>query len=235
MRLARLLTACLISATAGCGSGSNDSSSASPTGPTITEAPSITYEGTVAGTGSHSGTISVTVRGSAASGALRLAGSTTNLTGTADAGGTNVSLSGGGFSFSGSVASGALNGTYTGPSNTSGRFSTLNATTATVTRYCGTYNTVAQLSGGGTYTESGTFNLQVSSNGTVTGTAATVSPEPACCEALTGTVSGSSITVTSAQGGGGTGTIGGGTVSGTGSVQSGRGSVTFSGSTAACP
>jgi hypothetical protein len=163
----------------------------------------------------------------------------TTLTGTADAAGTTVSLSGGGFTFNGSVSGSALAGSYTGPNSTAGRFSSLNATSASVTRYCGTYNTTAQSTGPTgmtlTYNESGTFNLEVSSTGTVTGTAATVSPTPACCDALTGTVTGNSITVTSSQGGGGTGTIGGGIVSGSGSVQSGRGTATFSGSTSACP
>jgi hypothetical protein len=147
--------------------------------PTVSPSPDSTrstvFSGTVAGA-QQSGTLEVTLQSTVASssdsvhsrartdasGHLTLIGvpDRISLAGTYDDVMRAVTLEGGGFSLSGQVAEdGAeLSGRYTGPSG-AGVFSTLNASTATVDTFCGTY------SGSG----SGTWNLALS-NGTVSGT-----------------------------------------------------------------
>jgi len=88
-------------------------------------------------------------------------GTTTALTGTSDSSTNAVNLSGGGFTFAGTVNVGVLAGKYTGSNNSDGAFSSLNATNTTVTTFCGTYG-----SPGG---ESGIYNVQVSTSGTASG------------------------------------------------------------------
>ena len=154
---------------------------------------------------------------SSASGTVHLAGgSTTSLSGTYDSLSKAVSLSGGGFTFTGTTSGGGLSGTYVGPNNSSGNFSGLNSTSAPVTTYCGTGS-----NGLG-------FNMEISATGTVSGETS----DGSC--GISGQLSGNTLTFscrgTTATG---TGTVQNGTVSGTTTTENGHHD-TFTGSTSAC-
>lgn len=178
----------------------------------------------------------------AATGVLHIAGgATTTLTGAYDPAARTVTLSGGGFSFTGSFGTTGVIGSYTGPGSVSGGFAALNSSAGAVTRYCGTYQDSAPdiKSPGGIYSESGVWNVQVSASGAASGTSTSTQTNnpafpPGGTGPLTGQVTGSTLTLTSAEGGTATGTISNGSVSGTVGTPSGRGSGTFSGSTGAC-
>jgi hypothetical protein len=202
-----------------------NSSSESPTGPSGTA--STTYQGTVAGFGGRSGTIDITVQnGAPASGTLRLAGAAaTTLTGTYDSAARSVQLSGGGMTLTGTVSANVLSGTVSGAS--SGAFSTLSAADGPVTRYCGTYTT--SIIG---YTETGTWNIQISSTGVVSGVHAAVTPAVECCGHVTGKREGNTVTFTTEENKTVVGTIQGNTLSG--SQPNGSGTTSFSGTTDAC-
>jgi len=148
------------------------------------------------------------------SGTLNVGGGpSVTLAGSYDSSTNNVNLSGGGFTFTGSISGAVLSGTYAGPSSI-GEFSSLNSTQTSVTAYCGTYQ-----SGGG----SGAFNIDISATGAASGTTS-----QGCL--LTGQLSGNSLALSCGGGGSGaTGTVQNGTVSGT--IGSGG---TFSGSSGAC-
>ena len=225
-----------------CGGGAADHSS-----PTTPSAPvTTTFQGSIAGTGGESGTLDVTLQtrlGSSiasalfplasfiatlhaqtavtAAGTLRLAsGGTTSLAGTYDSSNRSVSLSGGGFRFSGAIGESVLAGTYTGP-NGAGGFSVLNATGSSVTVYCGTATSPEGL---------GTLNLQAASSGNVSGTA--VFGGGPC--GLTGRVSGGLINLTSCEGSAATGSVQNGAVVGTTMNRSGVVNGAFAASTGAC-
>jgi hypothetical protein len=244
----------------GCGGGNSSTS-----GPATPSTPTTTFQGTIAGSTGQSGTIDVTVQTTvaylaprsfslvqtlhaqttgtvAATGSLHLAGgATTALTGTFDSSAKTLSLSGGGFTFSGLSSAGGLSGNYTGPGNATGGFSALSSAAGAVTRYCGTYTSTAPdiNSPNGTYRESGVWTLQVSSSGAATGTSTSTQTNsaafpPGQTGSISGRVTGTTFTMNSAEGGSGTGTIQNGSVTGTTVTPSGRGSGTFTGSTGAC-
>jgi hypothetical protein len=141
------------------------------------------FAGTLVGANGESGTISVTVQTAIAATssapvsaeAIEKPQATVQATGTLKIGGVNyavsgtfdtvsgaLSLSGSSYALTGTESNGGLSGSYSGPNNSSGWFSALNATQNPVTRYCGTYFTPI---------DSGTWNMQVSANGNVSGTA----------------------------------------------------------------
>lgn len=220
---------------------SSCSGSSTPTSPSSETA----FQGTVAGTGGQSGTLTVTVRtvvaaSSAAffrfpfiatlhaqttgtvtaTGSLRLiGGSTIPLTGTFDSSTKVLNLSGAGFTFAGTLSGGVLSGTYTGPNGVSGGFSSLSTTGATVTAYCGTFVRNDGVRG--------VFNVQVSTAGTVSGVA-----EGGIY--IRGQVSGNTVTTTATSPSGtivpGTSTIQNGTVTG----RDDTGFTSWTGSTSAC-
>lgn len=151
--------------------------------PALTAAPvsaTTTYEGTIAGSGGQSGTFALTVQAAVSSASLEVpssserpqavsqvsgnlkitGGATVALAGTYDSITKAVSVTGGGFTFSGSVSSGAYAGSYTAPGNVSGVFSSLNATQAAATLYCGTWADQG---------DRGTFNIHIAANGKLTG------------------------------------------------------------------
>lgn len=236
--------AIVIAVLSGCGCGGGRKSPTTPTGQ------STTFRGTIAGTGAQSGTVDVTVQTTvtasasffspffqysfatvlyaqtaSATGTLHLVGgSTTSLNGAYSSSTNSFNLSGGAFNLTGNVASGAISGTYSGPNSSVGGFSALNATSNMVTRFCGTWTSASG--------ESGTWNLQTSTDGTVSGVGISNVPPPVF---ITGRVNGSALTIATSEGGTGTGTVQGDTVTGTGrSGGTGERSISFSGSTTRC-
>jgi hypothetical protein len=209
-----------------------------------------TYAGTIAAVGGGSGTLTVNIPTSSstasapvttatmtgkvlaertqatvtATGTLVIGSTTTSLTGTYDTVTKAVSLGGGGYNFSGNVSSGSFDGSYTGPSGASGSFATLNTTQTLVTAYCGTFR---QTKGG---TNTGTFNLQVSLKGTISGSYSGMDG----AGRISATATGSTFTGTSTGGDTVTGNISGTSVSGT--YADGEGSEgTFAGSKCTLP
>ncbi len=207
------VVASLAAMLAACG-GSSSSTGTTPATPTTPSQPTNTtkFQGTVAGSGGQSGTLSVTIQAtistssirplavSQATGSVHLTGAgTTDLSGTYDSATSAVALSGGGFAVNGSVASGVLSGSYTGTGGTGGGFSTLDGTSNTVTTYCGTYGPVfyagppANPPGG----EVGVWNVVVSSNGSASGAGVSknVAGDPGFL--LQGQLSGTTLTLSS--------------------------------------
>lgn len=246
------------------------SSASTPTTPSAAET-STTFQGTVAGSSGQTGTLDVTVQAKlaslntaatlaqrvlaalvpaveaqtatvAATGTLHIAGgATTTLAGTYDPSAKTVSLSGGGYSFTGSFGVSGVLGTYVAPGSVTGGFSALSTSGGTVSRYCGTYEDSAPdiNSPGGIYRESGVWNVQISASGAASGTSTstqTNNPKfpPGGTGSVTGQVVGNVLTLVSEEGGRVTGTISNGSVSGSMVTPSGRGGGTFSGSTGAC-
>ncbi|MHB1207925.1 MAG: InlB B-repeat-containing protein, partial [Rhodospirillaceae bacterium] len=167
---------------------------------------STTYSATFAGSGGQSGTLSVQVGAAAAaaslpiekvqstierasssataSGALSVGASTYALTGTYDSGSGGLNLSGSGYAFAGTIAGDTVSGSYSDPNSGRGAFSGQNATSATVTTYCGTYHA----SDG-----SGSFNIQIS------GTRLTGVTSGGAGVTLSGTAAGTSFSGVSSQ------------------------------------
>jgi hypothetical protein len=140
-------------------------------------------------------------------------GGSISLSGTYTRSTKTLNLSGSGYTFSGTFASGALTGTYTGPNGVTGSFSSRSAADGTITLYCGTMRNGA-----------GVFNLAVSATGAVSG----VFGIDGQFGYISGQVTGTTINITHADASS-TGTIQNGTVSGTSTTGN-----TFSGSTSAC-
>ncbi|HZR23314.1 MAG TPA: hypothetical protein VFA59_06990 [Vicinamibacterales bacterium] len=151
---------------------------------------------------------------STATGSVHITGgNTTAVSGTYDSSTNGVSVSGGGFSFTGTVNGGALSGSYS-QNDVTGGFSALNTSAGSVTTYCGTYNSVKPFKDNfgrsGTYFENGNWNVQVSSNGVATGESIPTSSgysgpaqgpkPPAAPNFLTGQLVGNALTLT-AEGG----------------------------------
>ena len=209
---------------------------------------STTFQGTVAGTAGQRGTLTITIQtvvaaSSAfsfsfpfvatlhaqatvpATGGLNLVGgSIVTLNGTYDSAGKLVTLSGHEFTFRGTISGGVLSGTWTGPDNAAGSFSSLNSTSSTVTAYCGTFTS--------TFNEEGVLSLQISTNGTVAG-ASQVKNNPSGFCPFTGQLTGSALTLTNCEQTKLTGTVQGGTASGGGTASDGS-RMTFTASTSAC-
>jgi hypothetical protein len=243
-----------------CG-GKGSSSNSSPTSPSGPTSSATMFEGTIAGASGQSGAFSVTIQTTVASssvaslraagltlrpesftqvsGTLNVAGgASVTLAGSYDSSANTVSLSGGGFTFTGSINGAVLSGTYTGPSG-SGGFSSLNASQNSVTAYCGTFTNPSP-------GDSGIWNLQVSANGAVSGVAIPTNPTGAGDFArdgtfLTGQLSGSNLTIRGSgpgcmgkTGDTSTGTVQNGIVNGTTAGNLCHGPGTFTGSTGTC-
>lgn len=253
LRPVTLLSLCLATACGG-GSGSSPTTPSAPAPPPNT----TTFQGTIAGSsGDQTGTLTVTVQGQvasarpwlwlpfistlhaqsvSASGSVHVSGgSTTSLTGTFDTATRALTLSGGGFSFTGSANAGVITGTYASPSGATGAFSSRSTAGGTVTVYCGD----AIGAGGGIR---GAFNIVVSeASGAVSGAFSQWFDNPPTLGTITGQATGGALslvfTATAGQyageSGTGTGTIQGGSVSGTAPAGSG-GAGRFSGSTSRC-
>lgn len=212
----------------GCGGGTSGGGTAGSTD----------FEGTLAGDGGETGTISVTVETDVAALKAQTSGDVAatgvcifvgqppvDLSGTFTPSSGDLSLTGDGTTFTGNISGGEVSGTFSNPTTgLSGGFSGLDSSDSTVTTYCGTF------SGGG---DEGIFNVQVDSSGNLSGTAICTAGEGCNAVDLSGTVSGNSISGQSSEGNSFSGTIAGNDVSGTFEV-TGGGTGTFSGSTGAC-
>jgi hypothetical protein len=119
-------------------------------------------------------------------GSLTLDGSPAiSLSGTYNTSTHALSLTGGGYTFTGTYADGHLDGTFTSPTE-SGTFSVQPSAGATIRNYCGTY---------GGNTDHGTFNIAVNTTaGTLSG--AWASGVNGSSGGLSGTASGNAITIT---------------------------------------
>src|SRR5215467_8339842 len=166
----------------GCGSSSSSTAPSANVG---------TFHGTFTGSGGQVGTLTVTTTGvaaierpvqrfavieraraaffpvvsaavSTATGSAQvMGGSTTSLSGTYDSSSQALSLTGGGFSFTGNITSDGIAGTYTSSSD-SGSFSALSSTAGAVTTYCGTHGRMG-------------LTIQISADGKVSGQTSTSS------------------------------------------------------------
>lgn len=133
-------------------------------------------------------------------------GSNVALTGTYNTTTHALSLTGGGYSFTGTYANGRIDGTFTSPSG-NGSFSAQPATNATISSYCGTY----ALNDG---SDHGHFNIAVNASaGTLSG--AWASDVNGDTGGLSGTTSNGAITVNVLNGGVSNGTVVSGTITAT--------------------
>jgi hypothetical protein len=230
--LCALLLAPLASA---CGGG--DSS------PTAPGAATTSFQGTVAGSNGQSGTLSVTVDSQvatirpfsfpwsvvatvhaqstavSATGSLRLiGGGTTTLTGTYNSSAKTLTLSGGAFTFNGSVSGAVMTGTYTGASGVTGAFATRTTTSGAVTVYCGSIFGAPP----DTNVQTGVFNLVVSdASGAVSGAFNIFADSPPTLGSISGQLTGTTL---SATGTATSGKFAPGTVALTGTIQGGSAS-----------
>ena len=245
MRVLRLVArVALVAVLAGC-------SSDEPAGPD--NGTTTTMSGSLAATDGRTGTLSLTGPAPATvvsgvgstylvsalitiTGTVSLSdGSTAVLTGTWDDASGALSVSGGGFMFSGTFAGGILSGSFTGPAIT-GVFSLqLGSTSSAVAVYCGTFTGREPddhpAGGLGTAPDNGTWNMIV---GTGAVSVIVMSDEGSPLS-LGGTRAGNTVTVT-VPGGTATGTISGLAeefVKGNYTI-AGGGAGTFQGSTQSC-
>lgn len=154
LRPLRLLGVALALTLIWTGCDSNDDADPDPT-PTVQ-----TFTGTMA-SGSESGSLSLTIDGTDVTGTYSLAdagnrgGTYPPLTGTYDPDTGTVTMSGGGFSFTGTISGSTFSGTYTNPDGSTGTFTTYlegSSDEDEVRVYCGTYDTAQ---------DDGTLNLIV--------------------------------------------------------------------------
>jgi hypothetical protein len=157
----------------------DESNSPGGGGPTTT-----TYVGTV-GNGSESGSLNFTVdNAGAVTGSLGIVGSSSiSLTGSLS--GSNLSMTGGSYTFTGTLANQRITGGYTGP-NGNGSFEADQASTTSAATYCGTY---AENPPG---SDNGTFNMIIN-NGSIRVMAVESGGGPVTN--LEGTLNGSTITL----------------------------------------
>ncbi len=193
-----------------------------------------TFSGVIAGPNGESGTLEIVIPAAQAkllpteavttalvdiTGPLKLTGGTIDLAGTFNPDDQSFTISGGGYTFSGTISGGAIGGTYSGP-NGDGSFSIFDEGDGAVTTFCGTFSG----------DQSGTWNMIVQ-GGEAAGTyGGTVSGY------FEGNVSGQTVTITYDSLGGvssASGTISGSSM--TGAWSGGGESGTWEGSTSACP
>jgi hypothetical protein len=198
----------------GAGCGSSGSPSTTPTTPT----PATTiFQGAIAGTNNQSGTLTVTIQAqvaalppslfklpfvatlhaqgtsATATGSFRAAGVTTTLNGTYDTSSRALSLSGGGYTFTGSSSTGAIAGTYVGPSGAEGAFSSRSTAGGTVTVYCGSaFGAPPDVN-----VVTGVFNFSVSdASGAISGVFTISADDPDTIGTLTGQLTGTTVSLT---------------------------------------
>lgn len=206
---------------AGCSSSSSGTdngtsgaatSGGTPTGTSGGPSGGTTYKGTFAGKG-EGGSIDVNVSSSSTTskdlhiltlfqvtGTLRITGgATSGITGTFDDASKTLTITGGGYSFTGTLGANGITGTYTGP-NGSGSFSVLAG--AASKAFCGTYAGMAM----------GVWNFTVNGT-TLVGSYADAKGSGG---GLTGTVDAAGkVTIQAENGGVANGTITGDTATGT--------------------
>lgn len=129
-------------------------------------------------------------------------GKTFSLTGTWDDATKTLSITGGGYSLTGTLSGSTLSGTYSGP-NGAGSFALQASVSGAVNVYCGTY----MGTGGG-----GTWNLVQGGDNKLSGS---YTPTAGGSGLLTGTLTGSAIALNVSSGGAANGTISGDTINGT--------------------
>jgi hypothetical protein len=206
--------ACVLAAgAAGCSSSSTGSDGSSgSSGATTNPTGGTTYKGTFTGKGNDGGSIDVTVASATTaakdlhpltvlqvSGTVKPSGgAAVAVTGTFDDATKQLTITGGGYSFTGTATSDGVTGTYTGPKGT-GNFSVLTGSSATP--YCGTFAGDA----------SGIWNFVV--NGSSLSGSAIDSQGNG--DTLTGSVTGGSVSITTKNGSTATGSISGTTANGT--------------------
>jgi fibronectin-binding autotransporter adhesin len=136
------------------------------------------------GTVSVGGTVVIIISTGSATGTLTpVGGSGIALNGTYNAGSGAVSLTGGGNSLGGTIANGELDGTFTGPGGEAGKFGSHHGNTSSdVQLFCGTYAGATQ----------GVWNLAKTGNA-LTGAYA---DDGGGSAQLTGTVSGTALSIT---------------------------------------
>ncbi len=243
IRLARLmLVAFILSAIAGCSSSSDGSSGGSGTsGSSGTTAGGVAFRGTLTAKG-ESGVVDATLpTGTKVASVSPLAdpvaansvvatitlggGKTISLTGTYDAATKTLTITGGGYTLTGTLTGSTLSGTYTGP-NGAGSFALQAATTGAVNVYCGTYVGTAVAGGGSWNLVQGADNKL---SGSYTPTAGGGSG------LLSGTLSGTAITLSATSGAVAIGTLSGDTINGTyGTSATDSKAGTWTGSKSAC-
>ena len=240
-----MLVASVLILTACSGGGSKDVSSTGPNN--NNNSPTTTYTGTFASS-AKSGTFSATfVSGSSARAVRELpTGLSEQVTGSATATGTIVFIDGtsasltgsfnassgalalsgpGGLTFSGTLSSGKLSGSVLSGGSSGSFVGYAAASSGTAAKvFCGTY-------GGG---DAGFWNVVVSPSGTVSGIEAPL--VGIGTTALTGTLSGSTLSFTSSDQTTATGTVSadGATVAGTWANSSGGKTGTFAGGSQSC-
>jgi hypothetical protein len=198
----------------GCSSSDSSATSGSPSssGSPSPAAGSTEYKGTFAGAGGEGGSIDVTVATSGTTtkavhplavqqvtGTVRVTGGASiTVTGSFDDATKTLTITGGGYSFTGSATSDGASGTYTGPTG-KGAFTVLAG--ANAIPYCGTFAGGAK----------GVWNFVV--NGAVlSGTAIDDKGNP---DTLTGTVTGNAVSITTKNASTAAGTISGSAAMGT--------------------
>ncbi len=142
-------------------------------------------------------------------------GATIALTGTYDTGTHTLSISGGGYTFTGTYSNGVLSGTFTNPTGGTGGFTGQSGSSGSVVAYCGTFTDIAPV------TTSGYWNITVNTTSNVVSGTGVDTHQSGARASITGTVSGSSLsgTFTEVSGGSGSGnwsmTISGTSLTGT--------------------
>lgn len=207
---------------------------------------STDFEGTLAGDGGETGTISVTVGTDVAALKAQTSGDVeatgvcifvgqppVDLSGTFNSSSGDLSLTGDGTTFTGNISGGEVSGTFSNPTTgLNGGFSGLDSTEGTVTLLCGTF---AQSSPGD---DAGVFNVQVDSNGNLSGTSICTSGEGCNPVDLSGSVTGNTVNGTTSDEGvtfeGTITTNADGSKSVSGTFEGGDAAGTFSGGTTAC-
>jgi hypothetical protein len=210
---------CALFAAACGGAGTTDTSNSGGGGVTVAYAVAFA-------SGAESGTATFTTHsnGQAAGTLSTVAGATATLSGSYSAANSSFTLNGGGFAFTGSTSASNASGSFTGPNGGGGSFSGLaQPSGASATSYCGTWQDGVSF-GWLNAVVSGTSIISVA-GGPYVGTVG-----------LTGTLSGSTFSASSA-GGVGTVTINGSIVAGdsiAGAFVNSIGSGSFGASKAAC-
>lgn len=190
-----------------------------------------TYWGTTTGLNTVAGTVNVTRSTSTrVTGTFYLGRSAITLFGNFDAPTNVVNMTGGGFTFTGTVNGALLTGTFVDADGNTGGFTAIDATHTAITTYCGSYT-----SDGTTALQNqdaGVFAFAVSIDGTVSGTSL---PSDASNAPLfvAGRRTGDALALTTNQGATGAGQIQNGTATGT--YQTALGSIaSFTATTSAC-
>ncbi len=197
----------------GCSSDTSSTTSSTSGGTSGTPTGGTQYKGTFAGKG-EGGAIDVNVANNGGTstkdihplttftvtGTIKITGgATAQITGTFDDATGTLTITGGGYTFTGKLSANGISGTYSGP-NGSGAFSVLSGGTSK--NYCGTYGV------GTSTTGAGVWNFTINGStlvGSFSGTDGQAGP-------LSGTVTGDKVDINA---GGAKGTVSGDTASGT--------------------